>query len=343
MHTSEIPPYVHPSDIEESPFGLEQEIQSETRPDRPSVEHEPVSFAQTLTAPISADAALDVGQALDIVGTMGGNGSYEHPVFGFGILDPDREEHPTGGLCKACLNKDPKKETKLDKLWVNLDTKAEDGRWLYRGWLAVNCCDACYEDAKQDHARLRHNIALWNATCPTEFRGDWDHKKGSNALFKRVMDWAKLWNVDERQAPTKGLMIFGQTDTAKTRVCWHLYKRLAEEGVGVMFTEAIDLLQSIPNEAYTVGVLIIDDLGNDQMDYRSEVRLLKLLRSRAQWHRPVVITSQFDGKDLAARFKQEATGQAVVRRLREFCDPIYARKAGEGGISRDSEGRAVVQ
>lgn len=137
-------------------------------------------------------------------------------------------------------------------------------------------------------------------------------------------------------------MIHGDSDAAKTRVCWHLYKRLALEGIGVLFIESIDLLDNMPNEAFTVECLIIDDLGNDSLDYKKEQKLLKLLRSRAQWHRPYVITSQYTGADLVARYKQEATGEAVVRRLREFCDSIHARKPGDGGIQRDASGRAVM-
>lgn len=246
-----------------------------------------------------------------------------------GVDDPQAHAHPFEGKCKVC-------DKPLDgQLWRQIDHR------FAPGYFPVNCCDTCYEEAQVDHERIKRNREVWEKLCPTEFRADWDSRKGSQALFKRVMDWAAEWNLTGKRAPKKGLVIHGVSDSAKTRVCWQLYRRLAEEGVSVLFIEAIDLLEEMPKEAFHVQVLIIDDLGNDSLDFKKEQRLLKLLRSRSQWHRPYVVTTQYAGELLKDRFKQEATGFAVVRRLREFCDSVHARAPGEGSIKRDANGKAV--
>ncbi|WP_043586701.1 hypothetical protein [Geminisphaera colitermitum] len=244
-----------------------------------------------------------------------------------GLDDFTGHPHPYDGKCKVCGKP-------LSQLWRQIDAR------LAPGWFAVNCCEACYEAAKIDQEAARRNRELWERICPTEFRPDWDNAKGSATLFKRVMDWGAQWCPSEGRAPKRGLVIHGDTDSAKTRVCWQLYRRLCEEGVGVMLIEAIDLLDSMPQEAFSVPVLIIDDLGNDVPDFKKEQRLLKLLRTRANWHRHVVVTTQYVGADLVSRFKQEATGAAIVRRLRDpLCDSIHARRADQGTVTTGTDGR----
>jgi len=297
----------HPADTEPNPFeeafsGEDTDIAVQDRPHRDCPEPMPIS---------------------DLV-----YAETEHLLVG--VDDPQATVHPFDGKCKVCDQPLP------DKLWTQIDHR------LATGYFPVNCCDKCFAEAMIDQGRVAHNRALWERICPTEFRAPWDNAKGSASVFKRIMEWAGQWNAHERKSPQKGLVIHGASDSAKTRVCWHLYRTLMEEGVTTLFIEAIDLLDDMPKEAFTVQCLIIDDLGNDTLDFRKEQRLLKLLRSRAQWHRPIVVTTQYNGSDLAARFKQAAAGEAVVRRLRDFCDSIHARKPGDGGITRDAQGRPVM-
>ena len=112
---------------------------------------------------------------------------------------------------------------------------------------------------------------------------------------------------------------------ALARAVWRLLKKLSEDGHEWMFVEAIDLLDSIPERAFGVPVLVIDDLGNDTLTAQKEVKLLKILRTRANWHRPVIITTQFNGEALQKRFTETATAQAVIRRMRTFCDVVSAK------------------
>lgn len=63
----------------------------------------------------------------------------------------------------------------------------------------------------------------------------------------------------------------------------------------------------------------------------AEVRLLKLIRTRCDWHRPTIITTQFSGAKLAQKFSDSSTVEAVPRRLSQFCDQIEAR-TGLGSV-----------
>lgn len=230
---------------------------------------------------------------------------------------PDDAAHPFGGLCKVCS--EAGRETKLPVLWRQLHAD------LAPGWFAVNCCDQCYEEAKHDGETLTKQRAWWLEHCPVDFRDEWDNRKGDAKLFSKVMAF------DPKLG--RGLIIHGPTDNGKTRVVWRLLRKLAEEGHEWMFIEAIDLLDQIPERAFTVPILVIDDLGNDALTAKNEVRLLKLLRTRTNWHRPFIITTQFVGPSLEKKFTETATAQAVIRRLRNYCDSIHA----SGDTSRGAQ------
>ncbi|EIP96853.1 DNA replication protein [Opitutaceae bacterium TAV1] len=307
MHTTETD--IHPADIEGSPFD---------RDDWPETGPEPQARPHHVSEPT---ALADIAKAPEISGLL----------FMRGLEEFTGTPHPYDGKCKVCGNP-------LDQLWRQIDAR------LAPGWFPVTCCESCYAEAKEDPEAKRRNREIWERICPTEFRTEWDNAKGSATLFKRIIEWGAQWNVREGKAPKRGLVIHGDTGSAKTRACWHLYRRLLEEGVGTLFIEAIDLLDSMPQEAFHVPVLIIDDLGNDAPDFRKEQRLLKLLRARANWHRHVVVTTQYVGAALVSRFKQEATGAAVVRRLRDpFCDSVQARHADQGTVTTGADGRKEVR
>lgn len=250
-----------------------------------------------------------------------------------GLASIEGVPHPFDGKCKVCQERrdeyfaecerthtdpsSPPPETKLDVLWRKIDHP------LSPGWFAVNCCSECYEEAKKDTAREARNREMWERFCPVEFRKDWDNRLGD----PKTRDLVMAFDPDKK----RGLIIHGDSGGAKTRAVWKLIQRLAEEGRSFLFIESIDLIEAIPPEAYTVETLIIDDFGQDQMKGVSEVRLLKLLRTRCNWHRPIIITTQFNREKLTEKFTDSGTAKAVLRRLVEFCDAIHA-KPGLGSV-----------
>ncbi len=270
------------------------------------LEESPYVEPRATREPIPAVVALAESRLPSVVG----DGSEAMPVFGVSMFDPDKSVHPFAGKCKVC-------ELPLSQLWRNMDQRAPDGRWLFRGHLPVNCCETCYERAKKDETTLAVQDDWWKSKCPVEFRDEWNPAKGDQRIFNRVMQF------DPKKG--RGLVIHGPTDSGKTRAVWRLMRKLSEDGIEWLFVEAIDLLDNIPERAFSIPVLVIDDLGNDALTQQKEVRLLKLLRSRANWHRPVIITTQFVGASLEKRFNETATAQAVIRRLRAFCDDVSAK------------------
>lgn len=69
-------------------------------------------------------------------------------------------------------------------------------------------------------------------------------------------------------------------------------------------------------------LLIIDDLGKEQATEWAASRLYAIIDSRYGRLLPTVVTSNFALPDLAARFRDPSTGQAIVSRLTETCQQI---------------------
>lgn len=215
---------------------------------------------------------------------------------------PDTQRtHPFDGCCKVC-------GTTLPTAWRRIDHHAAPG------WHAVNCCDACYEAAKQAN---EVSLDRWLDDCPPEFRQDWDNTKGDQQLMRAVLNF----DPDKRKAMT----IVGPSGSAKTRAVWQLLRRFTLQGIQWHFATALDLLEGISADAARAKVLVIDDLGNDPLHANKEVALLKIIRRRCDWHMPFIVTTQFKGDELTKRFTDRHTAQAVIRRLREFSDIVVAQ------------------
>jgi hypothetical protein len=237
---------------------------------------------------------------------MDGDGTYERPSVGLSLLDPDTSEHPTKGTCKICDRELPLPH------WRNCDQQAEDGRWLFRGWLPVNCCDECM--AKSESSAATRGEADWQERCPVDFKIAWNPDRSDDEARKRVMQWdAKV---------RKGLLIRGPSGFGKTRIAWLLAHKVALEGRRWLWLDSLDYVEAVPKDAERIDVLFLDDLGNEPLGQQAETRLLRLIKTRCENHRPLVITTQHTGDSLAKRFREGATAQAIIRRLREFCEDV---------------------
>lgn len=218
--------------------------------------------------------------------------------------EDDRHPHPFDGKCKIC-------EAPLQQLWRLIDHPSAPG------WFPINCCEPCYEAAK--NPTVAYSLQAWEAVCPVEFRKDWNESMSRPGLYRRVMQFnPKL---------KRGLLIIGASGSCKTRVAWQLMRKLTVDGVGWHFITALDLMGGMPDEARKAEVLVIDDLGNDRLTIAREIELLRVIRSRFEWHKPIVVTTQFKGDEMANRFSEGATAKAIVRRLREFCDVVNTASA----------------
>lgn len=218
-----------------------------------------------------------------------------------GLPEIDESKHPYEGNCRQC-------GIELDVKWIQVERCV--------GWFPVNCHQHCKEAYLATIGVAALQGEMWQKVCPPDFRAPWDARKGNAGLLKRVMAF------DPRLG--RGLLIRGTSGTGKTRCAWALTRQIMEMGMAVAFVASIDLPDENAKDMINAQCLVIDDLGNDKMQATKEALVLKILRARMDWRRPTIITTQFDAKRLTERFSDGHTAQAVVRRLREFCEDISA-------------------
>lgn len=175
----------------------------------------------------------------------------------------------------------------------------------------------------EDEERRRSREQLWPQLYPEAFT-DTDRKRiPAQAAFDRVAKW---------QPSEKGMVLFGPTGRGKTRALWELARSLVVvHGKRVQFVKASVLSRSVIESwnteaciraAINADVLMIDDLGKEPPMDKSESALLEIIDGRSTTRRPTFISTNYVGQPLVERFRDKQTGEAIVRRIRDFCDPV---------------------
>lgn len=201
------------------------------------------------------------------------------------------------------------------------------------GTLPMRCyCDQCFGLAMADFQRNEREQAMaarlrsWREDAGHDAFTDTDPTKlPSQDRYAKVMRW--------RFNP-KGLVLHGSSGRGKSRCLWALLQRLyVEDGITVRCVRVTSFARIMSDpyradaEAYlraliVIPVLALDDLGKEPSTERWEASLIELLDARSVAGRPVLVTTNYAGDKLVTRFRDPNTGEAVVRRLREFCEPI---------------------
>lgn len=181
------------------------------------------------------------------------------------------------------------------------------------------------EEARE--ARAAHMLFSWRTLCPPDMR-ETDLTRLDRP--ERVTGW-------RREPKGKGLVIHGETGYGKTRLLWALLKALSEAGTVWDFWRANRLADAVTKdfgkqkeeivaEACRAPVLALDDLGKERTTPEWEAALFDLIDWRAERGRPVLVTTNFVGERLVARYKDKEMAAALVRRLKEFNESVYLRE-----------------
>ena len=179
-------------------------------------------------------------------------------------------------------------------------------------------------------AIIRRTVIFNTMICPAAFT-DTDVKR----LPKKQLAEAMKWKYNPR-----GLLFSGDTGTGKTRTAWELLRRVfvhdrppdlpdrqiayfsavrfGNEIVKRYQSEtAVTWLESL----YTVELLFIDDFGKNKMTERAETDLFGIVDERSMAKLPIIITTNYSSKMLAEALTENRAAP-LMRRLREFCEPI---------------------
>lgn len=213
-------------------------------------------------------------------------------------------------------------------------------------------CDPCAE--KQQAEARDKEPTRWERLCPAVYQetnlgrlsGDLVSKGYNDHWLREVMEW---------QYGARGLVITGPTGVGKSRAVWRLLQRLLDEerrSVTVIDTmqlrSALQARGASPEEyvrrLLRPDVVYWDDLGQIRVTGAVSEMLLYLVEQRCAAGKPFLVTTQYSGKQLTAQFERAELGEAVARRLNEFCRVV--RVAGAAAQHQDprltsANGKAV--
>lgn len=191
-------------------------------------------------------------------------------------------------------------------------------------------CSKCLEErrvkakAEEEADARRLAKARWNEMCPPIYR-ETDSVRLDQEKLKQVLEWKFNKN---------GILMLGPTRKGKTRIATLLLERLVVEErrdviafYGQKFAhQCARAFGEHQGEAWServskAGVVFFDDLGKEKLTERVESELFGIIETRTSYNRPVIITTNFDGRTLAMKMSPDR-GAPLVERLREFCNVI---------------------
>jgi len=192
-------------------------------------------------------------------------------------------------------------------------------------------CDECFD---ADNERIRREAVArsriidasgWEKICPIGFQDTEPHKLPSPTKLQKVLAW--------KYGP-KGIVLHGVTGLGKSRCLYELLKRefkagrsvaVMDHSTGFRYAEAYERGPGAVNawieHRCKVDLLAFDDLFKAKLTESFEQVVFTIAASRTERGLPILMTTQDVGKTLLERMSPDR-GPALIRRLREFCEPI---------------------
>lgn len=249
----------------------------------------------------------------------------------------DRGEWEVGlGICKGCAREIDSTPTCAEVLGLTVA-------------IPSTVCDECmvevrehYDPAGTAEAAEPTATPRWDANCPPRHRqvalGEVRPVKIDWAAFDRV----RAWRPDQ----AKGLALVGEPGTGKTSAFWALARELELAGVAPICIGSVELGRVLAEAArdirevawlYRCRVLMIDDLGKERPTPAASSLLWEVLDRRNSHGLPIIITTNFAGEQIEARFGEEHLGGAIRRRLNELCSKVTFSPQANAKVSNSGE------
>jgi DNA replication protein DnaC len=183
-------------------------------------------------------------------------------------------------------------------------------------------CDKCVDDyhQKAESHQSNEKVKSFLERIPFKIRNTVLEKLPSRDKAKEAL--SHDWNSG------MGLALYGVTGKGKSRTAFLCLVEAIKQGRSVDWVDGSKLkaiaLKPYDNEetlkhAKRVGVLLIDDLGNEPESPAVEDVLWDIIKFRDEEGKLLLVTSQFNRKTLKLKFRSPERGESIARRLDESC------------------------
>lgn len=200
-------------------------------------------------------------------------------------------------------------------------------------------CPSCVQIHEADQAKRKADFAAapapsaedrWAKLCPHEFR---TLAEGGRTDVERLSaECPEFFRITGWKYGGLGLVLRGTSGLCKTRTMWRLLRRLFDEGRSLEALTAGEFGRSYADAAgryeatawfdrmTSVDVLFVDDLGKASWSEAVRAVFFDVIDKRMRTGLPLLVTTNDDGKQIAAKMGDPNFGDPLVRRLRDFCD-----------------------
>lgn len=201
-------------------------------------------------------------------------------------------------------------------------------------------CRACAESGKTqywefpfDYNKVFEKGFVWMEHHPDYPKGflDTDLDRLTENL-KAATSWSPS------ESDKRSILLHGVTGAGKTRAAWLIFNRLwresfPDQAVWLPMRKLEGAIEKgFENQKHgqvleflcTVPVLCLDDLGKERLTQRFESDLFAIIDERTSNLRTTIITTNYNGQTLLERFNNKETGEAFLRRVREYFKAVHS-------------------
>lgn len=201
-----------------------------------------------------------------------------------------------------------------------------------RVYLCPTCGQYKAREEFSDNETCKSCYAKWLGKrflkiCPPLY-AETDPSRLPSSQYGRVMGW----NYGPR-----GLLLAGESGKGKTRCAWDLVKRLMTvNALDVVVFDCVGFghemvrryrsddgdIEDWLDELAKCPLIFFDDFGKDKATERVEAEIFGIVERRVANKLPIIATTNDTGESLISKLSDNHRGQALIRRLRDFCQVI---------------------
>jgi DNA replication protein DnaC len=200
------------------------------------------------------------------------------------------------------------------------------------GTMSEHELDAAWKQLEEELRRRARAMAdaeraaAWKLLCPPLYRDTVVERLPCKDSFDEVQNW---------RYGALGLIVIGPSRRGKTRSVWKLLERVHFEDRKIIAFTPMQLKLKVARvwqdsetaeewiyRLHRADVLFFDDLDTVKFTEAVEETIYDVFEYRPAHNKPVIVTLNQTGPQLARRMNACGRGAKIVERMREFCHVI---------------------
>ena len=204
--------------------------------------------------------------------------------------------------------------------------------YLDMHYTCPKCCDRGYNGSKfcdcfkticgklaADELNKNSQLSLssFDSFSLTYYSGE--NYSAMKKILEYTMQYAATFTPD-----SKSILMFGQTGLGKTHLSLAIANKVLENGYGVIYDSAINILRSIEKEHFShdhssemidlvmdTDLLILDDLGTEYETPFYNATIYNIINTRLNRRKPSIISTNLDFSGISRRYDKRVMSRII--------------------------------